>query len=182
MHSNKTRDLCFIGVFVAMIIGVSQIPPIPLPGGVPITLQTFIIPLAGAVLGAKKGAIAAFIFILLGAIGLPVFHGFSGGIGHILGPTGGFIFSFPLMAFVVGFGADRWHKIWLALGLIVGVVVNLGLGMLWFSFVMEVSLQAAFFAAVAPFVIIELGKMVGVFVVSLSLREVLKRGRVLGNF
>ena len=169
------KELCFISVFVAMIIGVSLLPPIPLLGGVPITLQTFIIPLAGAVLGAKKGGLAALVYVLIGAIGLPVFSGFTGGIGRIFGVTGGFILSFPLMAFVIGAGADKNNKIWLALALVAGYFINLFVGMVQFAFVAGVGLQQAFMIAVAPFIVIEVAKMIVVFIVSLSVRKILTK-------
>ena len=155
-----TKDICFIGIFAAAMVIVAQIT-IPLPGGVPMTLQTFIVPLAGAVLGSKKGAIAAVVYILLGAVGLPVFSGFRGGIGVIAGPTGGFVLSYPIMALVVGLWGGK--RLWLILCLIAGVVINLGMGMVQFAFVTGNDLQTAFFAAVAPFVLIEAGKMIIVY-------------------
>lgn len=155
-----------------MIATVSQLA-IPLPGGVPITLQTFIIPLAGVVLGSKRGAIAAFIYVLLGAIGVPVFAGFTGGPGSILGPRGGFILSYPFMAFVVGFGADTEKRLFLVIGLIVGTIINLSMGMFHFAFVTDNTLQNAFFVAVAPFILIEAIKMVFVFILGLKMREIL---------
>jgi len=167
----SAQEMCFISVFVAMIIGVALLPPIPLLGGVPVTLQTFVISLAGAVLGAKKGALAALVYVLLGAIGLPIFSGYVGGLGVVFGATGGFILSFPVMAFLVGLGADSKNKIWLAVGLVAGCFVNLFAGMFQFAFVMGVSLQQALVVAVAPFVIVEIGKMIVVFIVSGYLRR-----------
>ena len=169
----STRNICFIGVFTAMIIVVSQLPPIPLAGGVPITLQTFIIPLSGAVLGAKLGALAALTYVLLGVVGLPVFAGFAGGLQIIAGPTGGFILSFPLMAFVAGLGAYNNRSVWMALALAAGSVINLSWGMLQFAFVTGSSLQTAFFVAVFPFILIEMGKMLGVFIIAPSMRKIL---------
>ena len=164
------RDICFISVFVAVIVALSQLA-IPLPGGVPMTLQTFVIPLAGAVLGAKKGAIAAFAYILLGAVGLPVFAGFRGGIPSILGPWGGYILSFPFMALIVGFAADKKNLIWLGAGLIAGSVLNLSMGTLQFAFIMGYTVQAAFLIGFAPFILIELLKMGLVFIIAPRVRK-----------
>lgn len=167
------RDICFISVFVAMIVALSQLA-IPLIGGVPITLQTFIIPLAGTILGAKNGAIAAFIYILLGAVGIPVFAGFTGGIGRLTGPTGGFILSYPFMAFAAGYGADRGKRLYLALGLVAGSIINLSMGMVHFAIFMEVPLYSAFFTTVAPFILLEAIKMVFVFILTPKIRRILK--------
>ena len=135
------------------------------------TLQTFIVPLAGAVLGSKKGAAAAVIYILLGAVGFPVFSGFRGGIGIIAGPTGGFILSYPIMAFVVGLWGGK--KLWLGIGLAAGSVINLGMGMVQFAFVTGNDLQTAFYAAVAPFVLIEAAKMVMVYLFAVRVKKLL---------
>ena len=74
----KTLDLCMIGVVTAVIVIMAQIS-IPMPLGVPMTMQTFAITLAGIILGSKKGAVASLIYVLLGAVGVPVFANFSGG-------------------------------------------------------------------------------------------------------
>ena len=97
----KTLDLCMIGVVTAVIVIMAQIS-IPMPLGVPMTMQTFAITLAGIILGSKKGAVASLIYVLLGAVGVPVFANFSGGYQLLVGPTGGFIISFPIMAFIIG--------------------------------------------------------------------------------
>ena len=119
-HTTFTaKDLCQTGIFTALIVVCSQLS-IPMPAGVPMTLQTFIIPLAGIVLGAKRGTIATCIYVLLGAVGLPVFAGFAGGLGILFGMTGGFILSFPLMALFAGLGSRRDKKSMTILGLIIG--------------------------------------------------------------
>lgn len=102
--SLSVKDLCAIGMFVTIIAICAQIS-IPMPIGVPMTLQTFAIPLAGAVLGVKNGLIATLVYIALGAIGAPVFTGFAGGAGVLFGRTGGFIFGFPFMAIAAGIGS-----------------------------------------------------------------------------
>ncbi|MCL2568760.1 MAG: biotin transporter BioY [Oscillospiraceae bacterium] len=168
------RDLCLISVFAAMIIALSPIP-IPLPGGIPITLATFIIPFTGAVLGPKRGAIAALVYILLGAAGLPIFSSFRGGLGMLIGPTGGFLLTFPLLAWIVGFFAERNHRLWLAVGLVLGFVVNFSAGILYFSFVMQSSLHAAFMATTAPFLLVEPLKMCAVFLLAPTVRKALER-------
>jgi len=170
MKKISTRDICLISLFVALIASLSQLS-IPLPGGVPFTMQTFIVPFSAAILGAKRGAIAAIVYLLLGAIGLPVFTQFGGGLGRIIGPWGGFLLSYPIMSLIVGFSADKQKKVWLAIGLVLGMLINLTMGMFQFAFVTNQSLEAAFLAAVMPFILFELIKIAFVFTIAPALRK-----------
>ena len=145
------RELCQIALFTATIAVCAQIA-VPLPGMVPFTLQAWAISLAGLVLGPKNGTIAAIIYVLLGAVGAPVFAQFSGGMGVILRHTGGFILSFPLMALLAGLGERTGKLPFVFAGLVVGTLVNWMVGMLYFSWVLNTSLTAAFAAAVLPFI------------------------------
>jgi len=155
------RDICIISVFTAIIVVCAQIR-IPL-GPVPFTLQTWGVALAGLVLGSKKGTLAVLVYIALGAAGVPVFNGFTGGFARIIGHTGGFIVTFPLMSLLAGFAASNGvikaikkhgRSVYLGTALIlsVGVAANLVAGMLWFGVVMEQEMFAAFMAAAAPFI------------------------------
>ncbi len=100
----STKTMIVTAMFAALIAVLAQIA-IPLPSGVPVTLQTFAVALTGIVLGAKLGTISTFIYILLGAVGAPVFSGFNGGLGAIVGKTGGFIWGFLFLVFFAGAGA-----------------------------------------------------------------------------
>ena len=166
------RDICFISIFVALIVAFSQLS-IPLPGGVPLALQSFIVPFSAAILGAKRGTIAAVVYLLLGAVGLPVFVGFGGGLGRIIGPWGGFLLSYPFMSFVVGFAADKQKSAWLIAGLALGSLLNLTMGMFQFSIVTQQSLWIAFGAAMAPFFLPEAIKMTMVFILAPRIRKML---------
>ena len=98
----KLKGMVFAALFAALTGAVAWFN-IPLPfTPVPITLQTLMALLGGAVLGAYLGALSMIIYLLLGVIGLPVFAGGSSGIGHLFGPTGGYLLSYPVAAFVVG--------------------------------------------------------------------------------
>lgn len=173
----SVHDLCYIGVFTAIISVVSQLS-IPMPYGVPMTLQTFIIPLAGIVLGAKNGTIASLIYILLGAIGIPVFAGFNGGLGSIFGPTGGFIISFPLMALLAGIGAKNSKHSELIIGLILGAVINFAFGAIFYSFVTANSLYMAFIACVLPFIPTAIIKIVIMDILGLKIKSSVLKGNL----
>ena len=147
----SVRDLCHIALFTTIIIVSAQIA-IPFPGGVPMTLQTWAISLAGIVLGIKKGSLAVLVYIFLGAVGVPVFANMTGGFGILIGPTGGFIFSFPLMALTAGIGEKGNSTFLMIIWLVIGTVLNFLMGMLYFSLIMSVSISAAFTVAVLPFI------------------------------
>ena len=145
------REITQMAIFTAIIAVCAQIA-IPLPGGVPMTLQTWAVSLAGIVLGAKNGSLAVLVYVLLGIAGVPVFANFAGGLGIVAGPTGGFILTFPLMALIAGIGNRKKSLVWLFMALVAGTVINFAAGMFYFSFVTSVSLQAAFTTAVLPFI------------------------------
>ena len=174
----QVKDICLIGMFTALIVVCSQLS-IPMPAGVPMTLQTFIIPLAGIVLGAKRGTIATCIYLLLGAVGLPVFAGFSGGIGILFGMTGGFLLSFPLMALCAGLGSRHDNKIKTAAGLIIGAVLNYLVGMIMFAALTDSSMSYAFTACVLPFIPTAIIKIVLAEVIGLQMKKLLRRAGVL---
>ena len=88
---SKTYDIVYIAVFAVIMAICSWIS---IPAAVPFTLQTFGVFIAVGILGGKRGTLSVLVFILLGAIGVPVFAGFSGGIGVLAGTTGGYIIGF----------------------------------------------------------------------------------------
>lgn len=97
----STYHLVLTAMFAAVLAVISQIS-IPMPSGVPITIQAFGIGLTGAVLGWKYGTLATVVYILLGAVGLPIFANFQGGIQVLAGMTGGYIWGWPVMAALCG--------------------------------------------------------------------------------
>mgnify|MGYP001612667683 FL=1 len=103
MEKDKLKGMVFAALFASLTGAVAWFK-IPLPfTPVPITLQTLMVLLSGAMLGPVYGALAMIVYLVLGAIGLPVFAGGSSGVGALLGPTGGYLFSYPVSAFVIGY-------------------------------------------------------------------------------
>lgn len=135
----KTNDLIKIALFPALIVATIWIS-IPMAGA-PITLQTLFVLLAGLLLGAKRGALSMVIYLLLGAIGLPVFAGFSGGLGVIAGPTGGFLLSFPIAAYAIGYLKEKTGK--LTISAIVATVIIYLIGIPWLAIQLGMSIGAA---------------------------------------
>ena len=132
-HS-KTLDMVYIAVFAVLIAICSWIS---IPTVVPFTLQTFAIFLSIGILGGKRGTLAVLVYILLGLMGIPVFAGFSGGIGVLAGNTGGYIMGFLLSALVMWVMEKiLGRKLWvLALSMIIGLVVCYAFGTAWFMIV-----------------------------------------------
>ena len=143
------REITQIGLFAAAIAVGAQVI-VPLPGMVPMTLQVWAILFASVILGAKKAALATVVYVLMGAAGLPVFAGLGGGIGVILGPTGGFILTFPIVALIVGLTEGKSRRALIA-ALPLALFINFAGGAAYFAIVTQNTMQAAFVAAVLPF-------------------------------
>ena len=144
----STKSIILVGMFAAVLAVMSQIA-IPMPSGVPMTLQTFAVALAGAVLGWKLGALSALVYLLLGAAGVPVFSGMSGGLGVLLGKTGGFIFGFIFMALLCGLGAAQKNKGIRGICGLAGLAVCHVLGVLQFMVLLMRSILSSLWALFA---------------------------------
>lgn len=128
----KTKELIYAALFAALIAVLGLIPPLPLGFiPVPITAQTLGVMLAGCFLGKRMGVLSLVVFIILIAIGLPVLTGGRGGLAILVGPSAGYIFSWPVAAGLIGWYSEKiWPKVqtWklLVANLIFGVIlVNL---------------------------------------------------------
>ena len=154
----KTKNIIYCAMFATITAILAQIS-IPLPGGVPLTLQTFAVSLAGIILGSKRGFISILVYVLMGCFGIPVFAGFTGGVGIVAGVTGGFIISFPIMAFIIGLVCERTdNKIFIFLGMVLGSIVNYAIGAVQFAIVANSTLYNAFLVSVLPFILVGLIK------------------------
>lgn len=103
----STTDLALIAAFAALVAVCAILPAINIAGPVPITLQTFAVLLAGAVLGARRGFLAVLLYVAAGAAGLPIFSGGASGLAVLSGPTGGYLAGFALAAGLCGFIVER---------------------------------------------------------------------------
>ncbi len=131
----------------------------------PFTMQTFGVFLTLLLLGAKDGTIAIGLYILLGALGVPVFSGFNGGMGALMGPTGGYIVGFLLICLIFGLLCGKGAGLWLkALALLLGLAVCYAFGTLWFVKVYgdmkgPISTLSALSMCVFPFIVPDLAKL-----------------------
>jgi biotin transport system substrate-specific component len=117
---------------------------------VPYTLQTFFVLLAGALLGKRNGAASMGLYLILGSIGMPIFSGGAFGFSRILGPTGGYLFSFPIAAFVVGYLARlRLEFWWMIVSMVIGSFIIFTIGTIQLNIIYVHnwvnSVQAGFF-------------------------------------
>ncbi|MGN0263641.1 MAG: biotin transporter BioY [Oliverpabstia sp.] len=161
-HS-KTYDLVYVALFAVLIAICAWIS---VPTTVPFTLQTFGIFLTVGLLGGKRGSMAVLVYILLGAAGIPVFSGFTGGIGRLLGSTGGYIVGFLASALVMWalekvMGRKPWA---LAIQMVLGLIVCYAIGTVWFMVVYSgtsgaVGLMTVLGWCVIPFIIPDLIKI-----------------------
>ncbi|WP_275789348.1 biotin transporter BioY [Pararhizobium gei] len=155
-----TRDLVLIALFTAIIVFLGIIPPITLAFiPVPITAQSMGVMLAGCIIGAKRGALAYVLLILLVAIGLPVLSGGRGGLAILAGPTAGFIAGWVAGTYVTGLVAERLVNErqtgvrqmigFFIASLVGGIGVVYLMGNLWLSFQTGMNLGTAFTGSLA---------------------------------
>ena len=175
---NKTLDMVYIALFAVLIAICSWIS---IPTSIPFTLQTFGIFVTVGVLGGKRGSFAVFIYLLLGAIGVPVFAGFTGGMGIILGNTGGYIIGFLASALIMWLMEKLLaKKTWvLALSMVLGLIACYAIGTAWFIIAYakntgSIGLVTALGWCVIPFIIPDIVKIVLALIVSNRVSKLMK--------
>ena len=102
MTSSRSSGLAYVSLFAALVAVFGLIPKIDLPLGVPITLQTLGVMLAGCMLGPKKALQALLLFLAAVAVGLPLLSGGRGGLGVFVAPSSGYLIGFPVGALATG--------------------------------------------------------------------------------
>ncbi|OJF18366.1 MAG: hypothetical protein A6D91_12390, partial [Bacillaceae bacterium G1] len=155
------RNMILAAMLAAILAVAGQIQ-IPLP--IPITLQTMVVMLAGSVLGARWGAISMTVFILLVAFGAPLLAGGKGGLATLAGPTAGYVWSWILAAWLIGFLSERsarlsvWKlTVYHVLG---GILLIYAGGVFWLVTGVGLGLKEALATGVLPFIVGDLIKAV----------------------
>ena len=160
--SRTSYDLLGVAAFT-ILTALGAFVWIPLPfTPVPITLQTFFVLLAGAILGGRLGALSQLLYMGLGGLGLPVFAGVSGGVSCLVGPTGGYFIGFVLAAYLVGRMAKKKKANLWSLMLIMGVGegIILFLGTLWLACVLRIGIGQGLYLGLIPFLPGDIVKLV----------------------
>ena len=173
------RKMMITALFASIIAVLAQVT-IPLPL-VPITGQTLAIGLAATILGSRYGTIAVLLYILMGAIGLPVYAQFSGGLGILFGPTGGFLFAFLPTALVIGYYLEkRGFTLRNAIvANLIGTLVSLVGGTIWLKYFVDLSWTAAFLSGFAPFIVVGILKALLAAWAGITIRNRLSSSRIL---
>ena len=171
--SISVRDMTFTALFAAVLCVVA---PVSIPiGPIPLSLATFIIYLAAGTLGWKYGVISVALYVMIGAVGVPVFSGHQGGFHRIVGVTGGYIVGYIPLALATGIAANMSKKIWvLALGMVVGRLLLYTLGTAWFMLQSGRSLAESLALCVTPFLPGDAGKIVAACIIAPQLRAATK--------
>ena len=166
-------NIAVSALFTAILCIMSQIS-VPTPFGVPLTLQTTAIALCGYILGTKRGVASVGTYILLGAVGVPVFSNFKGGIQALFGLTGGFIFGFLGLVFLCGL-AKTCRKPFLKVLLgFAGILVCHLCGTIQFAVISKVTLLSACATASLPFILKDFIMLFAAFVIAEIINKRLK--------
>ena len=175
---SKTRDLVYCAMFAVLIAVCSWIS---IPAAVPFTLQTFGIFVTVGILGGKRGSMSVLIYLLLGAVGIPVFAGFKGGIGALLGTTGGYIIGFLFSALIMwGMEVLLGKKLWVqAVSMVLGLLACYAFGTIWFMVVYArssgaIGLMTALGWCVFPFILPDAIKIALALVLSKRLAKLIR--------
>ncbi|MEX1028462.1 MAG: biotin transporter BioY [Paenibacillaceae bacterium] len=145
----KIKDMMYASLFAAVMAVLGLLPPIPLPFiPVPITAQTLGVMLAGCILGARLGGLSLLIFVILVGVGAPLLSGGRGGLSVLAGPTGGYILSWPIAAFVIGYlvqrisaGINLWKLI--LINAVGGILIVYAIGIPFLSIITDVPILKA---------------------------------------
>lgn len=179
MNKTKTYQLTTCALMAALmcILGPMSIPI----GVVPVSFTNLVIYLAVYLLGTKGATVSYLVYMLLGAVGLPVFSGYEGGVGKLAGPTGGYLVGFILMAVICGLAMElsNCNVVVTVIGMIVATAVAYLFGTIWFVIQMDCTVSYALTICVWPFIPFDLIKIVIATVFGKALRVALGKSGLL---
>ena len=179
MTSRNTTNRTYTLTTIALMAAVTCVAgPLTIPiGPVPVSLVPLVIYLSVYILGTKKGTLSLLIYLLIGAVGVPVFSGFTGGLGKLAGPTGGYMIGYIFMALIAGWFIHRFYdKVVIQfLGMVLGLAVLYAFGTAWLSVSAHMTFAAALTVGVLPFIVFDLIKIVIAIVLGRAVRKRLSR-------
>lgn len=158
----KTKQMVLIALMTAVTCVLGPLS-IPLPfSPVPISLTNFAIFLAIFVLGMENGTISFIIYLLLGAVGVPVFSSFRGGLQVLSGPTGGYLIGFIFLALIMGFALDHFDRklVPTIIGMIIGMAVCYAFGTVWLAKLLSLSFKEGLMMGVIPYLAGDVAKII----------------------
>ena len=150
----RDRKIYYLTMTALMAAITCVLSPIALPvGPIPVTLCTLVIYLSQYLLGWKRGTMSCLVYLLLGIMGAPVFAGFAGGFGKLLGPTGGYIAGYLAVAVVTGLAVEKFRSRCVhLLGMVLGTALCYLLGTAWYCLVTDSGVVSAMVLCVFPFI------------------------------
>lgn len=158
----RTKQMVLIALMTAVTCVLGPLS-IPLPfSPVPISLTNFAIFLAIFILGMKNGTISFIIYLLLGAVGVPVFSSFRGGLQVLAGPTGGYLIGFIFLALIMGFALDHFDRklVPTIIGMIIGMAVCYAFGTVWLAKLLSLSFKEGLMMGVIPYLAGDAAKII----------------------
>lgn len=166
----KTKTLIIEAIFAA-IIAVFSVITITI-GPVPITMSIFAIFLCSIILGGKKSTVSLVVYILCGAIGLPVFSGMRGGISVLAGPTGGYILSYIFITLIAGFSAEKIKsKPLIFFMCLLSLFLCYAGGTIQYMLITATPLQASLIKCVYPFIPLDIIKIMAAFAIGFAVKK-----------
>lgn len=177
----NTKQMALVGLMTAVICLLAPFSIVLPFSPIPISLGTFAIYLTVTVLGRKHGFLSVLLYLLLGFAGLPVFTGFTGGAGRLLGPTGGYMIGYLFIAFIYGSFVDRWsHRLFVCfLGMLLATAICYAFGTIWLAMQSELDFLSALAASILPFIPGDLVKMGITMTIGYQIRMRLKKAALI---
>ena len=173
--NNNQLQMTAYASLLAALTAVGAYISIPI-GPVPIVLQNLFVYLMGLLLGLRWGLAGMGAYLLAGAVGLPVFSGGRGGLGHLIGPTGGYLIGFVPAVAAIGFITEKTkgQLVFGILALILATAIIYICGVSWLSIVTNMTLSKALMVGMVPFLPGDLMKIVAALVIAWKLRPILQ--------
>ena len=181
-NNRASSKIAIIAQIAIMTAVMCVLGPLAIPiGPVPISLTTFMVALTVYIFGMKKGMVSYVIYLLLGLVGVPVFTYFTGGVGKVLGPTGGYLVGFIFFILIAGAFIDKFYsKIWLhVIVMLIGLIVCYAFGTAWLAYEASLTFKAALAAGVIPFIPFDVAKIVIAIVLGRLIRGRLMKAGIL---
>lgn len=176
----KTNNLTKIALVAALQCIISPFAIIFPFSPVPVSAATLMLYLSAYILGTRNATISCGIYLLIGFVGIPVFSGFSGGAGKILGPTGGYLVGYLFLVFISGVFVERGNNYMVQVtGLMLGTVVCYLVGSLWLMYQTGMDFAAAWNVGALPFIPADVIKIVIGAVTGAAVRRRLLKAGVL---
>lgn len=173
----STNDIILVGLMAAIlcILAPISVPLFFTP--IPVTLGTFLIFIIAYTLKPILATLSVLIYLLIGAVGLPVFSGYSGGIAKLVGPTGGFLIGFLVISFLSSYIIHKYpnNKIYHLIAMSISLIICLSFGSIWFSIQQKVDFIKALQLCVFPFLLGDSIKLIIAFIIGPQIQKRLKK-------